>query len=65
MKAIFAIAIAALMLATPSFAGQKKKTSQNQVTQTQVATSNNQTSIRHLKLRARGYVQVPTTFSTY
>jgi hypothetical protein len=66
MKAIFAVAIAALMLATPSIAGQKKKSSQTQVTQSQAATSNNQTSVRHARLRFRAYVQPATTaFSSY
>jgi hypothetical protein len=48
MKTILAIAIAALMLATPSSAGNKKNTAQIQATN-----SNVQTSIRHTRLRVR------------
>ncbi len=55
MKVILALAIAALMLATPSFAGKKKNTAQ-----TQAASSNMQTSIRHIKLRSR--VQYSTVY---
>jgi hypothetical protein len=55
MKVILALAIAALLLATPSLAAKKKNTAQIQAT-----TSNVQTSIRHVRLRAR--VQYSTVY---
>jgi hypothetical protein len=48
MKAILALSIAALLLATPSLAAKKRNTAQ-----IQAATSNVQTSIRYVRLRAR------------
>ena len=46
MKTIFALALSALVMASVANAGNKKNTAE-----TQAASSNTQTSIRHIKLR--------------
>ena len=48
MKMIFALALSALALATPSFADNKKNTPQ-----IQASNSNVQTSIRHLRMKVK------------
>ena len=57
MKTLIAISLGGLLLAAASaasFAGDNKKI----VTQTQVATANQQVSIKHLRLRMRATILV-------
>ena len=57
MKTLIALSLAGLLLAVasaPSFAGDAKKNT----AQTQVATANQQVSIKHLRLRMRATILV-------
>ncbi len=58
MKILFAFLLSTLVVMSSASAGNKKNTAQ-----TQASTSNTQTSIRHLKLRAR-VVTPPPNYSS-
>ena len=63
MKTLSALALATLMVVTASassFAGDKKNTAQIQAT-----TTNQQVSIKHLRLRLRAHQTPPSTLLVY
>ena len=54
MKTLFALLLSTLVMVSSASAGNKKNTAE-----TQASTSNTQTSIRHLKLRAKTVTPPP------
>jgi hypothetical protein len=54
MKILFALLLSTLVMVSSASAGDKKNTAE-----TQASTSNTQTSIRHLKLRAHAVTPPP------